>query len=109
VGEVPAVDVDHAVAAVDLDHRCDERDQVGADLLHVRALVDRQAIGELHQGRGRAGLGRVDGTGDVVDRHRGRHDRGGAGVVEADRARIGELAEAGAVLLPPPTYRSTSP
>ena len=57
VGEVPAIDVHHAVAAVDLDHRRDQRDQVVADLADVRALVDRQPVGELHERRGRAGLG----------------------------------------------------
>ena len=41
-----------AVAPVDFDDRRDQRDEVVADVLDVRALVHREAIGELHQ-RGR--------------------------------------------------------
>ncbi len=99
VGEMPAVDVHHAVAAIDLDHRRDQGDQVVADLPHVGALVDRQAVGELHERGRRAGLRRVNGAGDVVDRDARRGEPGGAGVVEADRARVGELGEARPVFL----------
>ena len=70
--EVPLVDVDHLVAAVDLDDRRDQRDQVVADRLDVFVVVDGQAVGELHQRGRRAGFGRVDRAGDVVDRRRCR-------------------------------------
>ncbi len=81
---MPVVEVDHAVAAVDLDDRRDQRDHVRADLADVRRVVDREAIGELHQRGRRAGLGRVDRAGDVVDRRRLRDQRLGFRVVHAD-------------------------
>jgi hypothetical protein len=105
--EVPAVDVDHAVATVHLDDRRDERDHVLADIADVGALVDGETVGELHQRRRRSGLGRVDGAGDVVDRHRRGEERLGLGVVAAirvfgrlQRARVGELGQPGLVRLP---------
>ena len=66
----PLVDVDDAVAAVGFDDRRDERDDVLADVADVRAVVDGQAVGQLHQRRRRAGFGRVNRAGDVVDRRR---------------------------------------
>ena len=99
VRQMPAVDVDLAVAAVDLDDRRDQRDDPVADLLDVRALVDGEAIDELHQRRRRARLGRVDRAGDVVHRHRLIDQRVRLGVVHADRAGIGQLGEPGAVLV----------
>ena len=68
--EVPVVDVDLAVAAVDLDDRRDQRDHVVADVPDVRAVVDGEPVCELHQRRRRAGLGRMDRAGDVVDGRR---------------------------------------
>ena len=99
VREMPAVDVDLAIAAVDFDDRRDQRDDPAADLLDVRALVDRQAIDELHQRSRRSGFRRVNRTGDVVDRHRLIDELVGLGVVRADRARIGELGQPRAVLV----------
>ena len=59
-----------AVASVDFDDRRDQRNEVVADVLDVRALVDGEAIGELHQRSRRARFGRVDRSGDVVDGRR---------------------------------------
>ena len=94
VRQVPVVQVDHAVAAVDLDHRRDQGDHVRANLPDVRRLVHRQAIGQLHQRGGRAGLGGVDGAGDVVDRRGLRDQLVGDGVVHADAARVGQPGQA---------------
>ncbi len=101
VGEMPAVEVHHAVAAVDLDHRGDERDQIVADLADVGTLVDRQAVGELHERGGRARLGGVDGAGDVVDRDARGDERLRARVVELQGPRVGELGETRPVLVRP--------
>jgi len=97
---MPAIEVDHAVAAVHLDDRRDQRDHVGADVLDVGRVVDGEAVGELHQRGGRAGLDRVDGAGDVVDGDRGVDERGGLRVVHPDAAGIGEPGQARVVLLP---------
>jgi hypothetical protein len=99
VGEVPLVDVDHLVAAVDFDHRRDQRHQVVADRLDVLVVVDDQPVGQLHQGGRRSGLGRMNRAGDVVDRHRAVEQLLGLSVVEIDGPRIGELRQAGAVVL----------
>ena len=99
VGEVPLVDVDHLVAAVDLDHRRDQRDQVVADRLDVLVIVDDQAVGELHQRGRRAGFRRVDRAGDVVDRRRRGDQRFRLRIVHVDGARIAELREPRAVLV----------
>ena len=64
---LPLVDVDDAIAAVDLDDRRDQRDDVIANVLDVGRVVDRETIRELHERRRRAGFGRVDRAGDVVD------------------------------------------
>ena len=95
---VPPVDIHHAVAAVDFDHRRDEHDHVRADVLDVGRVVDGQAIGQLHQRRGRAGLGRVDGAGDVVDGPGLVDELARFGVIEADRARVGKLGQARVIL-----------
>ncbi len=99
MGEVPAIDVHHAVAAVDLDDRGDQGDHVVADRADVRALVDRQPVGELHEGGGRAGLGGVDGPRDVVDGHARGDQRVGALVVELEEPGVRELGEPGVVRL----------
>jgi hypothetical protein len=54
--EVPLVDVDHLVAAVDLDHRRDQRDQVVANRLDVLMVVDGQPVRQFHQRSRRAGF-----------------------------------------------------
>ena len=94
---VPLVDVDHAVAAIDFDDGGDEDDHVGADVLDVRRVVDGQAIGELHQGGGRAGFRRVNGAGDVVDGPGLVDELAGGGVVEVDGAGVRQLGQAGVV------------
>ena len=98
VGHLPVVQVHHLVAAVHFDDRRNDRDHVVADILDVGALIHGEAVGELHQGRGRSGLSRVNGAGDVVDRHGFLHELGGLRVIEIDRARIAELGQLGFVL-----------
>ena len=98
MGFVPLVDVDHAVAAIDFDDGSDEHDHVGADVFDVGSIVDGQAIGELHQSRGGAGLGGVNGAGDVVDGPGLVDEQAGLGVVEADFARVGKLGQARVIL-----------
>lgn len=101
VRQVPAEDVHLPVAPVHLDDRCDERDEVVADVADVRALVHREAVGELHECSRRARLRRVDGARDVIDRRRLGRDPLGLGVIHVDRARVGELRELCPVLLHP--------
>ena len=98
---VPVEHVDHAVAAVDFDDGRDERDEMVADILDVRAFVDRQPIRELHEGRRRTGFGAVNRPRDVVDRRRVGGDAYRLVVVHADDARIGELGELGLVRVQP--------
>jgi hypothetical protein len=51
---VPAVHIDHPVAAIDFDNRRDQSDDVRADVLNVGRVVDCKAIGQLHKRGGRA-------------------------------------------------------
>ena len=95
----PVVDVDHAVAAVHFDDRREQGDDVVADVPDVRAFVDRQPVGQLHQRRRRARLGRVDRAGRVVDRDRVGNQARRLLVVHVERARVGELREPGLVLV----------
>ena len=97
--KVPFVKIDHAVASVDFDDRSDQRNGAVANFLDVRALIDGEAIGQLHERGGRAGLGRVNRAGDVVDGHRFGDELVGFRVIELDRAGITELAQPGAVFL----------
>jgi hypothetical protein len=46
---VEVVVVDVFLAAVDFDHRRDERDDVVADVLNERRLFDDEAVRELHE------------------------------------------------------------
>ncbi len=101
IREVPLVDVDLAIAAVRFQHGRDHRDDVRANGLDVRALVHHEPVGQFHQGRRRAGLGRVQRPRDVVHRHRRAHQPVGLGIVELDRAGVGQLREARAVLVEP--------
>ena len=96
---MPAVDIDHAIAAIDFDDGRDESDDVRADVLDVGRVIDGETVGELHQRRGRAGLRGVDGAGDVVDGRGLSDERRGFGIVHVEGARIGELREARIVLL----------
>ena len=97
--EVPAVEVDHAVATVDFHDGSDERDDALANFANIGAVVDREAIRELHERGGRAGFRRVNRAGDVIDGRGLRHEAVGLGVVELDGARIGELRETRAVFV----------
>ena len=65
---VEVVGVDLLLAAVDFDHRRDQRDDVVADVLDERRLFDDQAVGQLDQHLGAAGLRRVHAADRVVDR-----------------------------------------
>ncbi len=97
VREVPPVQVNHPVAAVDLNHRCDENNHVLADVLDVRRVVDGQPVGELHQrGRG-AGFCGVDGAGDVVHGKALPDERGGFFIGHAGCSRVGKLRKPRAV------------
>ena len=96
---MPFVDVYHAIAPIDLHHRRDQRDDVRADELHVGSVVDRQPVSEFHQRGGRAGFGRMDRAGDVVNRERLADQRLRFGVIQPQCSRIGKLCQACAVLL----------
>ena len=98
---VPVEHVDHAVASVDFDDRRDERDEMIADVPYIRTLIDGQPIGELHERRRRARFRRVDRARDVIDGSRALGDASRHGVVHADRARIGKLAQIGTILVEP--------
>ena len=56
------------LAAVDFDDRRDERDDVVADRLDERRLLDGEAVRQLHQHLGAAGLARVHAARHPVDR-----------------------------------------
>ena len=99
VREMPAIDIDHAVAAVDFDDGSDERDDAIADFADIRAVIDGEAIGKLHQRGGSAGFGRMDGASDVINRDGFGDEFVGFGVVELDGAGIGKLREALVILL----------
>ena len=84
---VEVVGVDLLLAAVDFDDRRDQRDDVVADVLDERRLLDDEAVGQLDQHLGAAGLRRVHAADRVVDRL-GR-------VQQLLRARFGRLARIG--------------
>ena len=96
--EVPVVNVDHAIAAVDFDDRRDQRHHVVANRFDVRAVVDDEAISQFHQRGWRTGFGRVNRAGDVIDWKRSGDEAIGFGFVHVDRSRIGELRESRAIL-----------
>ena len=91
--DVPVVEIDRAIAAVHFDDRRDQRDDVVADVLDVRALVDGEAIGQLHERGGCTRLGGMDRTRYVIDGRGGGGDPVSFRVVEVDGARIGEFRE----------------
>ena len=101
----PVEEIHDAVASVDLDDGGDERDEVVADVPDVLALVDGEAVGELHQRRRRACFRGVDRPGDVVHRRRVGRDLLGHLVIHVDRAWIRELRELGLVLVEPRQQR----
>jgi hypothetical protein len=65
-----AVDVHRPVTPVHLEHRRDQGDDVLADRPHVRGLLHREPVGQLHQHLRAARLRRVDRAGEPVDRLR---------------------------------------
>ena len=91
------VGVDDLLAAIDLDDRGDEGDDVLADVLDEGSLLHRQAVGELDQHLRPAGLRRVDAAGDPVDRLGGLDDR--LGLLRRRPARIAQGGELGLVLV----------
>ena len=99
VGQVPFIDIDHAVAAVDFHDGSDEGNDAIADFADVRAFVDGEAVSEFHERGGRTGFGRVNGAGDVVDGNGVGDEFVGFSIVEMDSARIGELSETLVILL----------
>ena len=54
------VQIDHRVAAIDLERRCDHHDHVLPNGTDHRRVLDRDAIRHFHQHLRRTGLGRVD-------------------------------------------------
>ena len=60
-------------------------------------VLDGQPVGELHEHLGRAGLGAVQASHEVIDRLRGVEDAGRLGLGEP--ARIGEAGQGAAVRL----------
>ena len=98
MGQVPFVDVDHAVAAIDFDDRCDQRDHAVANLANVRAFIDGQAVGKFHQRGRRARFRRVNRAGDVVDGNGLGDKLVGFGVIKFD-ACAGPPASRGARVL----------
>ena len=89
--QVPVVNIDHAIAAVDFDHWRDQRNHAVADRSDVRTLVNGEPVGKFHQSRRRAGFGRVNRARNVID-GKGLIDEAiGFGIVEIDRARVGEF------------------
>ena len=93
IGAVPVVQIHHAIAAVGFDHRRDQGNDLRADFLDVRRIVDGEAVRQFHQRGRRAGFGRVDAAGNVVDRCRLSDERLGLRIIHAERARIGELGQ----------------
>ena len=91
------VRVDDLVAAVGLDDRRDDRDDVVADALDERRLLDDEAVRELHQHLRAAGLGRVHAARDPVDRLRGLDQR--ARLRFRRLARVGEQRRGRALYL----------
>gem|GEM_PF-6641918 len=96
---VPAEDVDLAIATVHFHDRSDEGDQVVADVPDVWALINREAVRQLHERCRRARFRRVYRARDVVDRSRLARQPSRFSIVHVDAARISELREVCLVLL----------
>ena len=60
--------IDDAIAAVRFGDRAKDENHIPADHLHEGSLFDGKAIGQLHHHLGRAGLGRMQPGGDIIDR-----------------------------------------
>src|SRR5262249_12474256 len=68
VREVPVVNIDLPIAPVDFDDRSNQGNDSVAYGFYVRAFVDCESIGKLHESGWRAGLRRVNSAGYVIDR-----------------------------------------
>ena len=99
VRHVPPKHVYLAITAVDFHDGSDERDEVVADVSDVRALIDGEAVRQLHQRRRRPRFRRVDRARDVVDRRRLVREPGRFRIVHVDASRISELRKVCLVLL----------
>ena len=86
-----------AIASVGIGDRRDRDDDVVANLLDERRRLGREAVGQLHQHFGRAGLAAVQAAHEVIVRLRRRDEL--LDLVLAQAARIGDLREVVAVLL----------
>ena len=86
-------DIDHAITTIGFNNRRDQRDDVVADVLDVRTLIDREAIRQFHQGRWRARFGGVNGARDVINRCGGCSQIVRQRIVHLDRARIGKFRQ----------------
>jgi len=82
--------VDHPLAPVHLEHRRQGDDHLVADVADERRLLDGQAVGQLHQHLGAAGLRGVEVASRPVD--------GLAGRDELPRLRLGERPGIGEVV-----------
>src|ERR1700730_17970468 len=49
MSEMPVIDVDHAIPSVNLNHGCDQSEDVVSDVLNVSAFVYGETIGEFHK------------------------------------------------------------
>ena len=99
MGEVPFVEIDHAVAAVHFNDWSNQRDDAVADFADVGTFVDGKAVSQFHQCGGCARFRRVDCAGNVIDGDGFGDEFVGFGVFEMDGARVGEFRKALAVLL----------
>ena len=97
--EMPVVNVDLPVAAIDFDDGSDKRDQSIANRLDPGTLIYSQTVSEFHQSRGSARLGSVDGSGDVVNGNGCGDKTLGFSVVHLDQPRIREPRKAASILL----------
>ncbi|SPE36200.1 hypothetical protein SBA6_520026 [Candidatus Sulfopaludibacter sp. SbA6] len=88
---VVVVPIDVAVAAIRLGGIVEHDDDVAADLVVERGVLDGEPVGQFHEHFGRAGFGAVQAAGEHVD-GLGLGDDA-AGVREVEAARIGEFGE----------------
>ena len=96
-GLAVVVGVDLLVAAVGLDYGGDEDDGVVADVLDEGRVFDDEAVGELDEHLGAAGLGGVDAGGDPVDGLGGVDDL--LGLLLGGLAGVGEGGQIGLIFV----------
>src|SRR5262249_15117355 len=87
---MPVVNVHLTIATIDFDDWSNERDQSVSDALDLGVFIDGQSICELHQSSRSAGFRSMNGSGNVVDRHRRRNETLSLGIVHVDQTRIGQ-------------------